>query len=138
VPLGACGVEEDACRLDHNVYAHITPLEACGVRLGGRADFLPVDNENTILDRNVALEASVNGVVLQHVGEVVDVEQIVDRHNLNVFALCCGTENHASNATETVNANLDHLDCFPSFFAGGELSPRFWGVELRGLKGASA
>jgi hypothetical protein len=100
-------VEEDAGRLDHRGGAHRAPGELRRIGLGGAADGLAVDDELTVLDLDRALEATVDGVVLQHVGEVVDLEQIVDRDDVDVTALDGGAEDHASDAAEAIDTDLD-------------------------------
>src|SRR5690606_41083685 len=56
-----------------------------------------------------ALEAAVHGVVLQHVGQVVRVQQVVDGDDLDVVAevLHRRTQHVAPDAAETVDTNLD-------------------------------
>jgi hypothetical protein len=48
-------------------------------------------------------------VVLEHVGQVIRLEQIVDADDLDVVAeiLDCRTQHIAADATETVDADLD-------------------------------
>jgi hypothetical protein len=66
---------------------------------------------------DIALEAAVHAVVLEHVGEVVGLEQVVDADDLDAGeVLHGGTEHHAPDAAEAVDANLD---------GHGIRSPRF-------------
>src|SRR5690606_25737788 len=61
------------------------------------------------VDLDVALEAAVHGVVLQHVGQVVGLQQIVDRDDLDVAAeiLDRRTQHVAPDAAEAVDAYPD-------------------------------
>jgi hypothetical protein len=50
----------------------------------------------------------VHAVVLEHVGQVVGLEQVVDRDHLDVLEVRDGgTEHHAPDAAEAVDADLD-------------------------------
>ena len=77
---------------------------------------LAVDDERVAVDCDVALEAAVHRVVLQHVGQVVGLEQVVDGDDLDVVeVLHGGTEHHAPDAAEAVDANSDgHGNSFNS------------------------
>jgi hypothetical protein len=68
----------------------------------------PVDDQRVAVDRDRAFEAAVYGVVLQHVGEVLGFEQVVDADDLDlVEVLDGGTKHHAPDAAEAVDADLD-------------------------------
>src|SRR3546814_1885010 len=60
-------------------------------------------------DLHLALEAAVHGVVLQHVGQVVRFQQVVDGDDLDVAAeiLHRRAQHVAPDAAETVDTNLD-------------------------------
>ena len=81
-----CGgfVKKKAGGFKHYMGAHIGPLEVGGVALLGEADFFAVDDQRAFVNRHLAFKAPVHAVVLQHVGQVVGLEQVVDRHDLNV------------------------------------------------------
>jgi hypothetical protein len=50
----------------------------------------------------------VHRVVFQHVGEVLGLEQVVDAYDLDVGKVArCRAEDHASDASESVDADLD-------------------------------
>ena len=55
------------------------------------------------------VEDAVHGVVLEHVREVVGVEEVIDADDLDVLreVIDRRAENHAADAAEAVNTNLD-------------------------------
>src|SRR5690606_27006610 len=95
---------------------HVTPSELGGIGLRCTADLLAVDDQAAAVDSDSALEATVNRVVLEHVREVVDVEQIVDCHDLDVVSCNGCSEHHAADAAKTIDTDFDHL--FYSFAVG--------------------
>src|SRR4029078_13035347 len=62
-----------------------------------------------VLDRHVAPEPPVHRIVLEQVGEVPQLEQIVDREDLHVVPLQSRADRHAADPPETVDADLDHV-----------------------------
>ena len=56
-------VEEQAGRFDDDVGADFVPLQVGRIAFLGQADLLAVDDQRVALDRHVALEAAVHGVV---------------------------------------------------------------------------
>jgi len=49
-----------------------------------------------------------HGIVLQHVGQVFRIEQVVDGNDLDVFeVLADSTEHHTADTAKTVNTNFD-------------------------------
>ena len=108
VLFSRCFVQEQAGGFDHNVGAHVIPLEGGGVALLGQANLLAVDDQGVALNRDLAFEAAVHAVVLEHVSQVVGFEQVVDAHHFDVLeVLCSGTEHHATDAAKAVDANFD-------------------------------
>jgi hypothetical protein len=77
-------VQEQAGGFDHDVGADLAPLQVGRVALLRQADLLAVDDERVAVHRHVALEAAVHAVVLQHVGQVVGLEQVVDADDFDV------------------------------------------------------
>jgi hypothetical protein len=71
-------VQEDAGGFDHDVGADLVPLQVGGVLLLRQADLLAVDDQGVAFDADGALEAAVHAVVLQHVGQIVGLQQVVD------------------------------------------------------------
>src|SRR4051812_10742609 len=65
-----------------------------------------------------------HGIVFQHVGEMVEVEDVIHRHHLDVIAQGRGPEHHPANPPEPVDADLDH-DFFLSLTAGNPASHCF-------------
>ena len=108
VGLAGFGGQEEAGAVDHDVGAHFVPLQVGGVALGGQADLLAVDDHVAAVDGDVAIEAAMHGVVLQHVGQVVGLEQVVDGDDLDVLeVLRDSAEHHAADAAKTVDTDFD-------------------------------
>ena len=51
------------------------------------------------------------GVVFEHVGDVINVDEIVDRHNLHVGQGAGPAKDQPANATKSVNADFDGHRC---------------------------
>jgi len=100
--------QEQAGGLHHHFRADIAPLELGGVLDRGQADAAAVDHQRVAIHRDLALETAVHRVVAQHVGEVCRFEEVVDADDLDVREILdCGAEDHASDASEAVDAHLD-------------------------------
>jgi hypothetical protein len=114
VLLAAFLGQEQAGGVDHQVGADFVPLQFGGILDGRQADLLAIDHQVVAFDGNVALEVAMHRVVLQHVGEIVRLQQVVDADDLDVRELGFlgdGTKHHATDATETIDANFDsHLE----------------------------
>src|SRR3989338_743377 len=112
-------VQEQAGGFDHHVGADFVPLQVGGVALLRQADLLAVHDQGVALDRDFALEAAVHAVVLEHIGQVVGLEQVVDAHDFDVReVLHRSAEHHAADAAEAVDANLDrHSSISPRLIA---------------------
>ena len=55
-----------------------------------------------------------HAVVLEHVGQVVGLEQVVDAHHFDVRKILnSGAKHHAADAAETVDTYFDRHDLFP-------------------------
>jgi hypothetical protein len=65
----------------------------------------PVDNQRIALDGDVALELAVYRIVLEHVGEVLGVEQVVDADDFDIAEILGRAKHHASDPAETVNTD---------------------------------
>ena len=64
-----------------------------------------------------------DGIVLQHVGEVLGVEQVVDADDFDVIeVLDGGAEDHAADAAKPVDANFDGHVVTPCLLTGGCLA----------------
>jgi len=108
VLAGRRSIEEEPGRFDHHVGADLAPLELGGVLDRGQADLLAIDDEGIAVDGDRALEASMHRIVLQHVGEVIGLEKIVDADDFDVGEIPHrGAKYHASDAPESVDANFD-------------------------------
>ncbi len=70
---------------------------------------MTVDDEVRTLDLDLMVETAVDRVILEHVGEIVRIEKIVDADDLDILreVLDRRTEHHATDAAETIDANFD-------------------------------
>ena len=92
----------------HHVGADVAPLQVGRIALGGQADLLAVDDHGVAVDGDVAVEIAVHRVVLQHVGQVVGIEQVVDADDFDILEILRdGAERHAADTAETVDTNFD-------------------------------
>ena len=101
--------EEETRGLDDDLSTDIAPSESSRILLSRETDLLAVNNEIVAVDRDVVLEDAVNGVILQHVCEVIRLEKIVDTDHFDVLSEVFNrrAENHAADTAKAVNANLD-------------------------------
>ena len=105
-----CGgfVQEQAGGFNHHIGTDFVPLQVGRVALLRQADFFAVDDQVVAFHRDLALEAPVHAVVLEHVSQVVGLEQVVDAHDFDVAeVLHRSAKHHAADAAEAVDANLD-------------------------------
>ena len=110
--LGLVHGQEQTCRLDDILSTNLVPLEVGGVFLGSDTDAVAVDDELVLgcIDLDGAIELAVHGVILEHVSHVVDGQQVIDTHNLNVIyiALLKGRAEHkTTDAAESVNTDFN-------------------------------
>ena len=109
--------EEETRGLDDDLGADVAPGESGGILLGRETDLLAVNDEIRALDGDLVLEDAVDGVVLEHVREVIGIEEVVDADDLDVVreVLDRSAEDHATNAAEAVDTNLDSHFFVPFF-----------------------
>jgi len=108
VLLGGFLGQEQASGFNHDVSADFVPLQGSRIALGGQANLLAVHNQGVAFDGNFALELAVHGIVLEHVSEVVRLEQVIDTHDFDVVeVLDCCAEYHTADTTEAVNTDFD-------------------------------
>ena len=100
--------QEEARGFDDDVGADVVPLELGRILDCGQADFPAVDDKRAALDGDGALEASVHGIVLETVGEVVGLEQVVNADHFDVGKIAHrGAKHHAADAAESIDAHFD-------------------------------
>ena len=105
-----CG-EEETSGLNNNVNAKGAPGDVDGILLGEDLNLVAVDDHVVALDLNVVVELAVYAVILQHVSQIVGIEKVVDTYDNDVLTkiLNCCTENHTSDAAETINTKFNHF-----------------------------
>lgn len=81
----------------------LSPRDLRGVAFSSNSDFVTVNDKLTILLFDGTVEATVDGVILEHVDHVFERnERVVDSNNLDVFTSQRGTEDNTTNTTETL------------------------------------
>ena len=97
--------EEQASSFQHHICADLIPFECSRVFLSGQANLFAIDHERVAIHADRTFEATMHAVVLQHVGQVIGFEQIVDAHDLDVRkVLHRSAKHHAANAAKSVDA----------------------------------
>ena len=76
--------EEEASGFNNDVYVKSAPSDVGRILFSEDLDLVAVDDEEVAFDLDVVVESTVDGVVLQHVCEVVSVEEVVDTDNLDI------------------------------------------------------
>ena len=74
----------------------------------------PVDSTTiSVLYGHLVVEAAVNGVIFQHVSQILRVEQIVDADYLDVIRkfVDCSAEYHAADTAESIDTNFNFCHC---------------------------
>jgi len=100
--------------LDHPLNTELTPLAVLGVlaskTLDGVGLLLVGDGKLTVLANNGAREATVHGIITEHVSHSISLEErIVKSNELNGhLTLDEDTENKTADTTETIDTNLSH------------------------------
>ena len=109
IDVGAGGVvgEEKACAFEHVVGANLAPLEVVWISLGADTDHLAIHHQLSVFDGHLTLEAAMGGVVTEHVGQVVDLDKVVNTNDLHVRQGHGTAEGKAADAAETVNADAN-------------------------------
>ena len=79
------------------------------ILFGEHLNLVAIDDEEVAFERHVVVELAVHGVVLEHVGEVVNVEKVVDTDNLDVVCEVFhgGAEHHTADAAETIDTEFE-------------------------------
>ncbi len=100
--------EEEASAFDHQISADIGPLQVSRITLGGQANGLAVNHQVIAVNGDITVEVTVYGIVLEHVGQVIGVQQVVDTDHFDVaeiFGDCA--ECHATDTAKTINTDFD-------------------------------
>ncbi len=117
VGLARLGRQEEAGAVDHQISAHFVPLQVGRFFLGGQADGLAVDLQVVAVHGDIAIKTAMHGVVLQHIGEVIRLQQVVDGDHFEAReVLGDGTEGHAADAAEAVNTYFNRHAYSPDKF----------------------
>mmetsp|Transcript_50682 Transcript_50682/g.83391 ORF Transcript_50682/g.83391 Transcript_50682/m.83391 type:complete len:379 (-) Transcript_50682:25-1161(-) len=116
---GLLSLHKETSRLNHIFHAHVLPRQGLGSLTAGldALDLVAVHNQLVLLPNlHVVLEATVHRVILHLVGEVLRICGHI--HHANHIQLgskqvlvANGLEDHATNASESVDANLRGHNC---------------------------
>jgi len=108
--------EEEAGAFDDQIGTDVGPGQVGRIALGGQADGLAIDDQVIAVDGHVAIEVTVHGIVLQHVGQVIGVQQVVDADHFDVREILGdGAESHAADAAKTIDTDFQSHIHSPSF-----------------------
>jgi len=130
--------EEEAGGLYDVLSTELTPGEVLLLALGEASDLAAVYDEGLLSEGNLAVELAVYGVVLEHVSHIVGGDEVVDANDFNVGMVEACTEDKATDAAKTVDADFDHGNHPPKinqwYFTNNNYSqnpPRYQGsIEL--------
>jgi len=90
--------------------ASVTPFDVSGISLLEDGDGLPVDDKLPIVSLDCGVELAMDGVILEHVDHVFEVnEGVVDGNNLHFVRREGSPGNQAPNMAKSVHTDLHHL-----------------------------
>src|SRR5262249_42131116 len=93
--------------LEHQLDAELFPRKLRGVALGEDLDRAPGDGEPLLVRTHLVRERAVHGVVLQKVRERGRAGDVVHRDEFETALLEAGTEHHAPDAAESIDAHAN-------------------------------
>ena len=101
--------QEEASGFHNDVYIESAPSNVGRILFSEDLDLVAVDDEEVAFDLDVVVESTVDGVVLQHVSEVVSVEEVVNTDNLDVVreVFHSSAEHHTADTTETIDTEFE-------------------------------
>jgi len=114
VSTALLGGGESTRRLDDPLNAEFTPLAVLGVLASKAKELVGLtligDDELTVLANSGAREATVHGIIAEHVSHSISLEErIVESNELNRHVTRDeNTEDETTDTTKTVDSNLDH------------------------------
>jgi hypothetical protein len=110
VSLSELGGEEETGGLNNNVGVESAPGDVSGIFLAENLDLVAVYDEVVAFHFDIVVELAMYGVVLEHVSEIIGIEQVVDTYDHDVLreVLHGSAENHTTDTAKTVNTKSDH------------------------------
>ena len=125
--------QEEASGFHDNVNTEGTPSNVGRILFGEHLNLVAIDNEEVAFERHFVVELAVHRVVLEHVGEVVNVEKVVDTDNLDVVCEVFhgGAEHHTADAAETIDTEFESHYWILFCFIVKLLHPAFGGRMVR-------
>ena len=100
--------QEQTGRFNDVFCAYFVPLEVRGIFLCGYADLVSVNHQLVALYLDRTVETTVYRVVFEHVGHIIDRNEVVDAYYFDSVCVGAGSpEYQPADATETVDTNFD-------------------------------
>ena len=108
--LGQLGGEEETGGLYNDVGVEGAPGDVGGILLAEDLNLVAVYDEVVAFHFDIVVEVAVYGVVLEHVSEIVGIEEVIDTYHNDVLrkVLHSSAENHTTDTAKTVNTKSDH------------------------------
>ena len=132
--MGPCRLigEEKAGAFQHIIDTDVTPAQVIRIAFGCGADHAVVDDQLVVLNQNFSGEATVGRVVSKQIGQVVNIDQIIDAHHFHVGVGDGLTKGKPTDSAKPVDPDANGHDQ-PSTFQSGyrararDCSHPFWG-----------
>jgi hypothetical protein len=105
VPLQLVELAEPAAALHHVVGAELAPGQLAGVGFREHLERVPVDDHGIAVELHGALVGAVDAVVLEGIGQIVRIGQIVDGDDVVVTTQLGNAGDGPADASETVDGN---------------------------------
>ena len=101
---GVLAAAQRPARFDHHIDARPAPRDVGRLFLRRKLHGLPVHQDGVVIMRHLAWEEPMHRIILEQIGEVAEMGEIVDRHHLDVWQGERAAQDHAANASKSVNA----------------------------------
>ena len=100
--------EEETGRFNDDIHIEGSPSNVGRILFREHLNLVAIDDEEVAFRLDVVVELAVHGIILQHVGEVVNVEKVVDTDNGDVLGevFHSGAEDHAADTAETIDTEF--------------------------------
>ena len=100
--------EEETGTFDHQIRTDVAPLQVGRITLGSQADLLAVNNQVVTVNCDITVEVTVDRVVLQHVGQIVRLQQVVDTNHFDILEVFRNsTERHTTDTAKPVDTDFN-------------------------------
>jgi hypothetical protein len=111
VKLGLLGLGEDTGRLANSLSTDFSPWDLSGVSAGKELDLGSSNVEAVTFDSDITWVSTMNRVVLELVGGVVDVKEgVIDSDDGSVWVVKGGTAHKTADTSKSVDSKADRHD----------------------------